>query len=122
MKKFIITAILFLFCSFTYSQDFEFSEYVDESESIVVPEIEDAISRSTSYTEIVIIAKDSGTTPVLPAWFTPAMNGLQVFFAQGTFGNFDYQNIVLKASENEAFLFPETYITNWPGNCWHVHS
>jgi hypothetical protein len=121
MKCSFIIVILFFSCSFIYSQGFEFSEYVDlDTDTLVTAAVEQTITYDSPYTEIVIIAKDSGTTPVLPPWFNSVMNGLHTFFYNGTFGKFDYQNIVLKTSENEAFLFPETY--DIPGTgCESIH-
>jgi M6 family metalloprotease-like protein len=122
MKNLLFILILIFTGSYIYSQSLEFSCWTDESESIVVPEVQDAINSSSTYNEVVIIAKDYGTSPQLPAWFDEIINGLPVFFSDGTFGNFIFNAEVLKADEilNYAFIFPEPY-EPYHYNCWHVH-
>jgi M6 family metalloprotease-like protein len=122
MKILLITAIL-LFTGFKiYPQSLEFSCWTDESESIVLPEVQDAIANSSTYNEVTIIAKDYGTSPQLPPWYDEVINALPIFFSDGTFGNFNFNAVVLKADEvlNHAFIFPEPY-EPWHYNCWHVH-
>lgn len=123
MKIFLMTAILLFTGSKIYPQSLEFSCWTDETESIVVPEVQDAINSNSTYNEVVIIAKDYGTNPQLPAWFDEIINGLRVFFSDGTFGNFIFNAQVLKADEilNYAFIFPEPYVPPFLGGCEHVH-
>lgn len=122
MKNLLFSLILFFNGSHIHSQSLEFSCWTEESESIVLPEVQDAINSHSTYNEVVIIAKDYGTSPQLPMWFDEVINGLPVFFSEGTFGNFIFNAEVLKADEilNHAFIFPEPY-EPFHYNCWHVH-
>lgn len=49
MKNLLFIIILLFTGSFIYSQSIEFSCWTDETESIVLPEVEDAIARGIPY-------------------------------------------------------------------------
>ena len=92
--------------------------------ALYYPKSQDAISNSSTYNEVVIIAMDYGQNPQLPPWFDEIINALPIFFSDATFGNFIFNAEVLKADENLnlSFIFPEPYVPPFSNDCWHVHS
>ncbi len=59
--------------------------------------------------EVIIVAKDYGSTPDLPPWFDPVVADLPNYFSQATFGNYSYSATVLKDDNVRAYIMPTPY-------------
>lgn len=121
--KNLLVLLIFIFCLITtLTAQNEISCYIpDESaNSIMSIKTANAMATRGSLTEIFIVAVDSGASTQIPSWYNTVIGDLQDFFYQATFGNLNYNAIVLKKDANHAFEMPEYYLP-FHGGCEHVH-
>jgi len=123
MKKLLIIISLFLINSTLFAQFASTINCYDEvtANNVSYTNIQTAITSSTPYDEVIIIARDSGATPTIPAWFTNIINDAPVYYSKATFGNLDY-NIHLLTDGTDAFSFAFGDTVLWSAGWDHVHS
>ena len=119
MKKIIL--ILVLLTSIVFAQDNNFSCYYDTlMPNETLSKIEQAIKERTTYREVIILAKDYGSTNTIPGWFNNILTQLPTFFADATFNNFMF-SFDLITDNGAAFIMPQPYNITFNGTCEHVH-